>query len=215
MVKIDQTSSIKKSGDIPAVNLSLVIKPELVPIFFQLAERGFMVNIQTGCSVKELICNQLGIAADYLEKRIQTIFLNAKAVDDLDSSIVTGGSTLAFSGAMPGLVGVTMRRGGFYASLRSQISCEKNSPASHRGSGQIRIKLFNLVAKELGPVFLKQGIRVNGKDLHDLVGLHFSRLETGYISGKLDGEPIELNNLMEINWKDKPTILRVMSEKAD
>jgi len=100
-----------------------------------------MVNIQTGCSVKELICNQLGIAEDYLEKRIQTIFLNAKAVDDLDSTIVSDDSTLALSGAMPGLVGVTMRRGGFYASLRNQISHDKNLSVSHRGDGQIRIKL--------------------------------------------------------------------------
>ena len=214
MVKIEQTSFTKKNGDISAVNLSLLVKPELLTIFFQLAERGFMVNIQTGCSVKELICNQLGIASDYLETRIQTIFLNAKAIDDLDSTFVPDESTLALSGAMPGLVGVTMRRGGFYASLRSQISHGKNSSVSHREFGQIRIKLFNLVVKELGPVFLKQGIRVNGKDLHDLVGRHFSRLETGYISGQLDGEPIEVKNLMEINWEDEPVILRVMSEKA-
>ena len=139
MVKFDQTSSTKKSGDIPAVNLSLLVKPKLLTVFSKLAERGFMVNIQTGCSVKELICSQLHIAEDYLEERIQTIFLNAKAVDDLDYTMVTDASTLALSGAMPGLVGVTLRRGGFYAALRSQISHEKNLSASHQGDGQIVI----------------------------------------------------------------------------
>ena len=214
MVKFDQASSTKKSGDIPAINLSLLVKPELLTIFSKLAERGFRVNIQTGCSVKDLICNQLGIAEDYLEKRIQTIFLNAKAVDDLDSTMVTDGSNLALSGAMPGLVGVTMRRGGFYAALRSQISHEKNLSASHQGDGQIVIKLFNLVLKELGPGFLQQGIRTNGKNLQDLLKRHLNELKTGCISGELDGEPVEINSLLEPDWDDKTVFLKVRSEKV-
>jgi hypothetical protein len=214
MVKFDQTLSTKKSGDIPAVNLSLLVRPELLTIFSQLAERGFMVNIQTGCSVKELICNQLGIAEDYLEKRIQTIFLNAKAIDDLDSTIVTDDSTLALSGAMPGLVGVTMRRGGFYASLRSQISHEKNLSASHRGDGQIVIKLFNLVLKELGPGILQQGIRTKAKNLQDLLNRHLNELKTGCISGELDGKQVGINNLLELDWDDQTVFLQVRSEKA-
>lgn len=212
MVKFDQTSSTKKSGDIPAVNLSLLVKPELLTVFSKLAERGFMVNIQTGCSVKELICNQLGIAEDYLENRIQTIFLNAKAVDDLDSTMVTDGSTLALSGAMPGLVGVTMRRGGFYASLRSQISHEKNLSACHQGDGQIVIKLFNLVLKELGPGILQQGIRTSAQNLQDLLNRHLNELKTGCISGELDGKPVEINNLLGLDWDNKTVFLKVRSE---
>ena len=214
MVKFDQASSTKKSGDIPAINLSLLVKPELLTIFSKLAERGFRVNIQTGCSVKDLICNQLGIAEDYLEKRIQTIFLNAKAVDDLDSTMVTDGSNLALSGAMPGLVGVTMRRGGFYASLRSQISHEKNPSASQRGDGQIVIKLFNLVLKELGPGILQQGIRTSAKNLQDLLSRHLNELKTGCIAGELDGKAVGINSLLELDWDDQTVLLQVRSEKA-
>ncbi len=128
MVKSNQTSSANKSGDIPGVTLSLVVKDKMVPIFFQLLGHGFSLNVQTGCSVKELLCQQFGIPEDYLDERIKTIFLNAKVVDDVSSATVNEGCTLALSGAMPGLVGAILRSGGFYASMRSQISYDQNKP---------------------------------------------------------------------------------------
>jgi hypothetical protein len=215
MVKIDQTSPTKKSADMPAVNLSLVVKPEVVPIFFQLLGQGFSVNFQTGCSVKELLCSQLGIHEDYLAERIQTIFLNAKVVDDVNSAIVNEGATLALSGAMPGLIGAILRSGGFYASMRSQISYDKNLSTSQRGDGQVVIKLFNLVLKELGPVFLQQGIRIESKNLHDLLYQRLAEIETGCISGEFDGKPVKINNILEIDWDDGPVILQVTSEKVE
>ena len=214
MKKIDLLKPAETRSYESAMHISLLVKPELLTIFSKLAERGYRVSVQTGCSLKELLCNQLGIAEEYLEKRIQTIFLNAKAIDDLDATMVTDGSTLALSGAMPGLVGVTMRRGGFYASLRSQISHEKNLSASHRGDGQIVIKLFNLVLKELAPGFLQQGIRTSAKDLQDLLNRHLNELKTGCISAELDGEPVEINSLLEPDWDDKTVFLKVRSEKA-
>jgi hypothetical protein len=214
MVNIDPSTPAAPMNHESAMHLSLLIKPELLTIFSKLAERGFRVSVQTGCSVKDLICSQLGIAEDYLEKRIQTIFLNAKAVDDLDSTLVSDGSTLALSGAMPGLVGVTMRRGGFYASLRSQISHEKNPSASQRGDGQIVIKLFNLVLKELGPGILHQGIRTSAKTLQDLLNRHVNELKTGCIAGELDGKAVGINYLLELDWDDQTVFLQVRSEKA-
>jgi len=214
MEKNSQSISAESIENVSAIHLSLVVKPELVPIFFQLLGHGFGVNFQTGCSVKELLCCQLGIHEDYLAGRIQTIFLNAKVVDDVNSAIVSEGSTLALSGAMPGLVGAILRSGGFYASMRSQISYDKNISSSPPNAGKITLKFFNLVVKELGPAFLEQGIRINGKNLHDLLYQRLGEIETGCISGEFDGKPVKINSLMEINWEDKPVILRVTSEKA-
>ena len=88
MVKSDQSSSAQMSGDIPAVTLSLVVKDKMVPIFFQLLGHGFNLDVQTGCSVKDLLCQQFGIPEDYLDERIKTIFLNAKVVDDISLSLI-------------------------------------------------------------------------------------------------------------------------------
>ena len=215
MVKIKQTSSANKSGDIPAVNLSLVVKPELVPIFFQLLGHGFSVNFQTGCSVKELLCSRLGIHEDYLAERIQTIFLNAKVVDDVNSAIVSEGSTLALSGAMPGLVGAILRSGGFYASMRSQISYDKNMSSSPSNAGKITLKFFNLIVKELGPAFLEKGIWIEGEKLQKFLTRNSEELSMRGSLNELNGKPVKINNILEIDWGDKSVILRVTSEKVD
>jgi hypothetical protein len=214
MVASDQRSSATKSGDIPAVTLSLVLKEEMVPIFFQLLGHGFSLNVQIGCSVKELLCRQLGIPEDYLDERIKTVFLNSGVVDDLSSAIVNEGSTLALSGAMPGLVGAILRSGGFYASMRSQISYDQNKPSSVPKAGKITLKLLNLVVKELGPAFLEQGIWFNGGGLQEFIKHHLEELKTSNAVSELDGVPVEINNLLGLDWDDQTVFLQVRSEKA-
>jgi hypothetical protein len=214
MVKSDQTSSANKSGDIPALTLSIVVKDEMVPFFFQLLGHGFSMNVQTGCSVKDLLCRQFGISEDYLDERIKTIFLNAKVVDDVSTANVTEGCTLALSGAMPGLVGAILRSGGFYASMRSQISFDQNKPSSLPRAGKITLKLLNLVVKELGPAFLEKGIWFNGGKLQDFIKHHIEELKAGGAANELNGEPVGINSLLELDWNDKTVFFQVRSEKA-
>ncbi len=214
MVKSDQTSSANKSDDIPAQALSIVVKDEMVPFFFQLLGHGFSMNVQTGCSVKDLLCLQFGISEDYLDERIKTIFLNAKVVDDVSTANITEGSTLALSGAMPGLVGAILRSGGFYASMRSQISFDQNKPSSLPRAGKITLKLLNLVVKELGPAFLEKGIWFNGGKLQEFMKHHLEELKTGGAANELNGEPVEINNLLELDWSDTTVFLQVRSAKA-
>lgn len=214
MVKSDQSSSAKKSGDIQAVTLSLMVKDKMVPIFFQLLGHGFSMNVQTGCSVKELLCRQFGIPEDYLDERIKTIFLNAKVVDDVSSATVNEGCTLALSGAMPGLVGAILRTGGFYASMRSQISYDQNNLSSSPRAGKITLKLLNLIVKELGPAFLEKGIWFNGGKLQEFIKHHLAELKAGGAANELNGEPVEINSLLEPDWDDKTVFLKVRSEKA-
>ena len=204
--------TVKEPSDI---HLSLFVKPKLVPIFFQLLASGFSVNVRAGCSVKQLLCSQLGIHKKYLAERIQTIFLNAKVVDDVNSAIVNEGSTLALSGAMPGLVGAILRSGGFYASMRSQISHDKDISFSQPDAGKITLKLFNLVVKELGPAFLQQGILIKGKDLHEFLCRYQAELEAGCTSGKLNAVSTKISRLLGLEWTTDPVFLQVDSEQVE
>jgi hypothetical protein len=205
MANIDDTS---------ADRLSLVVNAKLVPLFFQLLGHGFRVNVQTGTSVKELLCNQLGIHEDYLAQRIQTIFLNFKVVDDVNSAIVDRDATLALSGAMPGLVGAILRSGGFYAPMRSQISHEKDTPTSQLINGQITLKLWNLVVKELGPTFLEQGIWIQGEEIRSLIERNSDALKAGCKRVEMKEEPVELDSLQKIDWKTDLAFLQVKSDQA-
>jgi len=170
-----------------------------------------MVNAQVGSTIKSLLCQQFGLSPEYLENRIQTIFLDGKPVDNVDSATVKEGSTVALSAALPGLVGATLRRGGYYAPMRSQISYREEAAPEPHHEGMILLKLFNLLLKELGPSFLKRGIWVKGKDLSDLLKRQPDDFWVRCEGVKLDGEKVDLKTLKEINWADRHVFLQVRS----
>jgi hypothetical protein len=131
--------------------------------------QGVRVEIISGSSIRQVIVDQIGIAEDYLENRVQTLFLNGKPVDDVDAMKVSDGSILALSAAMPGLAGATLRKGGKYAAFRQQISFGSDSPVPVLRKGKLVLKLFNLVAEEQGPSVLIKGIGISGADLLDVI----------------------------------------------
>ncbi|MEE9609677.1 MAG: hypothetical protein V3W19_00415 [Desulfatiglandales bacterium] len=167
-----------------------------------------MMKAQVGCSIKTVLCEQFGLSPDYLEKRVQTVFLDGKPVDDFDSAIVNSGSILALSAAMPGLVGAILRRGGRYAPMRDQISHKGETGSTSLQEGMISLKLFNILLKELGPPFLKRGIWVNGKDLEDFIKRQSDHFWEGCKAAHVDGEKIDLGKLPQIEWPDQQVYLQ-------
>jgi hypothetical protein len=209
MEKIQQSTYSQAAKDVSDMHLCLCVNPKLVPLFFQLLGQGFSVNIHSGVSVKDLLCKQLGINEDYLAQRIQTIFLNAKVVDDINIALVDEGSTLALSGAMPGLAGAILRSGGFYAAMRNQLSHVESDSSSQAQSAKITLKLMNLVAKELGPVFLQQGICLKGQTLREFLERRTDDLKAGCMACEIDGKPVEFSSLPGIDWRDNMVKLKV------
>ena len=101
MERTDPPTLAKQMNKASTIQIILEVKTRILPLFYQLLEQGFRMTVPVNCSVKELLCQHLNVQEDYLEKRIQTLILNGKAVDDVNSATVGEGSTLALSGAMP------------------------------------------------------------------------------------------------------------------
>jgi hypothetical protein len=76
-----------------------------------------MVETLVGWSIKIILCTALGLDDNYVEDRIKTIFLDAIPVDNISTASVSDKSVLELSGAMPGLAGAALRRGGRLAFL--------------------------------------------------------------------------------------------------
>ena len=182
------------------IKAKLTVAARWLPVFGALMSRGFVVAVQTGVSLRSVLCDQLGIEASYLENRIQTIFLNGQAVDDVNQAVVKHGAVVAISAAMPGLVGAVMRRGGLYAGLRSGISYRAEKGTVEVLAGTIQLKLFNLVAKELGPHFLSQGIRVDSRVWQEFLSGQPEDFQQGVITAHVDGRRIEPLDLFERQW---------------
>lgn len=159
--------------------------------FFPILQQGFFVRARVGCTIKDLLCEQFGVDSDYLKNRITTIFLNGKAIDDAGTSRVGDGATLALSAAMPGLVGATMRAGGYYAAMRGAMTHLESGDGGREEYGHIRIKLFNLLMAEMGPGFLAHGVIVPGEDLAEILSEQPSVIREGCRRALLNGEPVD------------------------
>ena len=176
--------------------LLLELEEKLLSRFAGLFSKGVVVQGSTGCSLRDFVCEQMGVPEQYLEQRIQTIFLNGKAVDDYETALVTDGASLALSAAMPGLVGAVFRRGGFYAGLRNTVTHQNDGSTACAMDGSVTVKLFNLTVKELGPLMLTTGFRVVGKDLQNLLEVFEKDFRSGMRQALLNDRPIALQELI-------------------
>lgn len=190
-------------------NLTLVVAAARIPAFFELLGHGVLLEVRTGCSVRQLLGKQLGLDEDYIEQRIQTVFLDARPVDDLDAAVVKAGATLSLSAAMPGLAGATLRRGGFYAAMRGSISHCKDRLPEKTATGRVTVKLFNMTARQLGPEFLKRGVWIKAAVLRDFFARRSRQIQPACSRAELDGQAIALPELSKADLGVNPVYLQV------
>lgn len=188
-------------ADIGSANhLFLSLHDDFIPSFFSFLQKGFMIQAKVGCSVRSLLQDQFGISVAYMDHYIQTIFIDGKPVDDMDTTTVQDGSTLALSSAMPGLLGAALRRGGHYAPMRSQITHEKSKKTLEVKNGQMMIKLFNLTLRDLGPLFLDRGLWVEAEDLRVFFCKRSDNFWGGCSRARVDGGNVEPRQLPHFAW---------------
>jgi len=193
-IPFDGTAPLSRRCNPMTVQLSIDLtpSPRLVSCFHPLFLNGVAIQTTAGISVHGFLRDRLGIGDDYLENRIQTLLLNGKAVDDLDTTVVTDGAVLALSAAMPGLAGAILRRAGVLRGLRREISASNQGVSRSAGPIWVTLKLFNFVLKELAPGLLAKGVRIGGNDLDALLTGCCQELERAGIRLIVDGRPAGL-----------------------
>ncbi|MCG6988030.1 MAG: hypothetical protein LJF06_07605 [Gemmatimonadetes bacterium] len=148
-------------GEAPTVRVTLSR-----PAFKALLQRGIGIPDGTGTSVREFLQRTLGIDPAYVEEQLQTVFLDGHPVDDFDRARVRPGAVLALSGAMPGLAGATMRRGGYYARMREGIThAGAHGTDGSAEEGVVIVKLFNRTLADLAETLAKRPLLVPGDAL--------------------------------------------------
>ncbi len=164
-------------------------------VFYGLFADGVLINVETERPLLDILCGQVGISKNYLNDRVQTVFLNGRAVDDLAGEIVENNAVIALSAAMPGLVGAVFRKGGKFSSLRSVQQEPSKGSTSKERTGQVTLKLFNLIAAELGPDLLKNGILIHQDQLLRYVDWKRDILKRAFTELTVDGLQVELDDL--------------------
>jgi len=190
-------------------HIILELKKDLLTRFAPVFSKGVDVNACLNVSIREFICGQLGIEENYLENRIQTIFLDGKPVDDYDAAIIRDGSKLALSAAMPGLVGAILRRGGHFAAMRREITHGGELSTACEPEGTVTVKLFNLTVREIGPVLLKYGIQLSSGDLQHVLTLFADGFRQGCKKVTLNKSSVTLDELSAMIEKSDSVYLQI------
>ena len=196
----------------PQRHIQLKVTDRYVPVFLELVRSGFSADITIGCSLDRILSTQVGIDPDYLQDRVQTVFLNNSPVDDLSSATVADGAVISLSAAMPGLNGAVMRRGGPLSQLRHSISHASSAVCDTSAPGRIKLKFFNLIAKEIGPHFLSRGIVVSGTELGELLENQTPDFWQAVTAAELDNTPCQVEHLMDQKWPDENILLQVQPD---
>lgn len=178
--------------------MKIIIKTGNVHDWFGLLHKGVVFQGRVGISLAEYLNNELGLSPDYINSRVQTIFLDGRPVDDLESARIRDGATLALAGAMPGLVGACMRVNSPFAGFRSSITYSNAGNEIRKKYGEVVLKLFNMITEEVGADFLARGVmvearRVAGMFENEAVAAGVESVEVG---GKIVGRR-ELNEILE------------------
>jgi len=102
-----------------------------------------------------------------------------------------------------------MRKGGPLAELRRSISHSPEEACSQPFPGRITLKLFNLVAKELGPQFLARGIVVNSRALGELFRRQTPNFWQGVKSVEIDGSRGRVDERILQDWPEQEVMFQV------
>jgi hypothetical protein len=175
-------------------NLRLKLKPGQESRLFPIFQQGVYLKTLAGLPLARVL-EEAGFSRKYLEEKVQTVFLDGSAVDDLDRAIVKDGCVIALSAAMPGLAGAILRKGSPISALRSRTSAEMGPHCTEEAI--LKLKLFNTIAKEMGPELLNSGILLKGSDLEDFFSNRDELLQEAVMEAELDRAPVSLAGLLD------------------
>lgn len=196
------------------LDIRVTATPPLWRGFSHLLGKGVCIRVRVGGTLKEVLCGQVGLSEAYLNDRVQTVFHNGKAVDDIETVIIEEGSIIALSAAMPGLAGAVLRKGGVFASMRSQISHPRNDPAGSCRQATIVLKLFNLLVREAGPLILSRGIILHMEDFQILLNALPVDFACGLTEIEINGTPGNAEQLVALCRGTGEVFLQVILQES-
>jgi len=189
--------------------VSISVEHNMISAFFYFLEKGVKKDIYVGCDIKTMLLDQFNISADYIDNRIKTMFLEGRPVDDVNTTIINNGATIALSAAMPGLAGATFRRSENIKFSKKTIELKKKVKTYNQEKGIITIKLFNLILREFGPSFLKAGVLVSKQELIEFLSRQENKIKNACKSVKINKNNTTIEDLKHISVEDESELLKI------
>ena len=179
----------------PFLTVEFHLSPDQVPPFFPILQKGFGLKARVGVSIQAFLSDHLGLTPEYVRDRVTSIFLDGKSVDDLDNTLISDGSRLALSAAMPGLAGAVLRRGSPFAGLRSRVEERRQDSSNKPEGGFVHLKLFNLLLPEIGPLLLREGILIPLEEFREFWKHLSEETRKEWEKARVNGKEFEIRSL--------------------
>lgn len=187
--------------------LVFTMPPQHLFLFYPLLRQGVGVATHEGRTAYDFLHEELGLSREIIQARVQTVFLNNQPADDLKQTRLAEGDVLSLSAAMPGLLGACLRVDSPYAQMRDSISQSRSTRQQSTETTQairITLKLFNFMAREIGPCVCSRGIFLTPDRVLDLLQ---RAADQGLLSDEmpltLDGSPFDPSQEPGRTWLSK------------
>ncbi len=200
-------SSKCKATTAPAI--SLLVTTESLGKFTTLLQSGIFIHVQQGESIDGLLDSLPGFSEKYIGERVQTIFVDGLPADDLAQEFTNKETVLAISAAMPGVAGAIFRKGGIHAALRTGTA-KQTTATSVQTSLTVRLKLFNVIAKERGGALLANGCFMQSDSLEKFLNYR-PFLAKDIQDIVIDGQKTTMKALLETLAANKKIALTINS----
>ncbi|MFW6428627.1 MAG: hypothetical protein ACOCY3_01920 [Desulfosalsimonas sp.] len=176
----------------PETELTLTIPAGLSRLMRLLVSRGIKLEAAAGMPVKKFLKQVLPASDDFLENRIQTIFMDGRAVDDTEQTQINASCTIALSAAMPGVFGAAFRKKGIYSGMRAGYTQNPNTDKKNfkEKTVPVTLKCFNQVAEDLGDALLGRGVNMDIKEFEKFWGLQQEVLEKNCVQVEINGSRV-------------------------
>jgi len=181
--------------------LTLKIRPGQISKMVALLQIGLYLPVPSGSTV-ESVLEAAGFSRKYLEDKVKTVFLDGSAVDNIGAERVRKGSVVALSAAMPGLAGAIFRKDSPISGLRSEFRAPTENRPIQEGEELVLLKMFNIIAEEMGPQLLRGGVIVSAGSLERFFANRRELLEKAIFEVEFDGNPIGLHTLFSTRFAD-------------
>ncbi len=187
-----------KQESIPSVALALDVTSKG---FTSILQSGIFLSAPRGIGIGKFLQSLPGFSREYIENRVETIFVNGLPVDDFTHKLVMENTVVAISAAMPGLAGAIFRKNSVHAPLRTSQQTT-TSKQSDQESITVQLKLFNAIARERGVGLLSQPCLIAGDPLQKLLDLR-PPLTASIKQIMVDNTPMDMAGFKQLLTKHK------------
>lgn len=137
--------------------------PQADPAWKLIMQSGAVIKCTVGIRLDLMLRREFGLSDEQIAP-VDSIILDGMPVDEPENTVVPGFSRLALASGLPGIAGLSMKKGSAVRGLRSGITYSRTIDEMPV-PGEITLSLYSLTLPQLAGHFLARGVWIDPEQL--------------------------------------------------